>query len=44
MKTVSVRIDPLIWKKLKQHCAKYNVTLGRIVSELIREFLKRGGK
>jgi predicted HicB family RNase H-like nuclease len=39
----SLRVDPELWKKAKIEAIKYDLTLGRLVDEAIKEWIEKRG-
>lgn len=37
----SLKVDPELWKKAKMEALKHDITLGRLVDEAVREWIKK---
>ncbi len=37
----SLKVDPVLWKKAKMEALKYDITLGRLVDEAVKEWIEK---
>jgi predicted HicB family RNase H-like nuclease len=40
----SLRVDPQLWKKAKMQAIEHDITLGEVIDEALREWIKKQEK